>query len=606
MNSDELTKYIKHYIESDKTNSAIMLTAPWGTGKSYYIQNVLLPSINTGNENNCIIVSLYGLSEISEISKSIYLSAHPVFKKKLPIIKNKELGTAATVATSTIIKGIIGKIGFDFSISDDKLQQLYESLDLSGKLIILEDIERTQIDLLELLGYVNQLVEQDGVKVLLVANEDAILQYEESNMKPSDETIIDSMRKNAKNSYKFFTKETLSYLSVKEKTISDTIIFNGNYRSAITNILLNLDDARISGFCNEENTGEIYNLLCGNNGCNLRTFIFACQKVINIIDLCDYNFSESDIKNIFYSIILFSKSVKSGEFPKWEGSSYLSTSLGNDTYPLYRFCYNYIRWHKFEKEGIIPAIEEHKKLKLYQKRCQDEDLNVLYSFLEQKEENVISSLEKIMQKLKCSNIIPFYEYGKLTSYLVLCNDILDYDYTDVKQIMIDNILQNGMEIDSELLFLSSITFENDIQLQKYEEFKEELLNAIKESLKAEVDTIFDYNPEELPKYFDYIALNKAKIQAEGKYISTLDMDRTIDMLFKCTAHQIFDFRDILFSVYRYSHTGEFIDDDVECMKRMKQKIEAKLLQDSTMKDRIAKYQIRLLLSNLETFISQLS
>lgn len=31
MNQKELNEYIKHYLEKDKTQSAIMLSAPWGT-----------------------------------------------------------------------------------------------------------------------------------------------------------------------------------------------------------------------------------------------------------------------------------------------------------------------------------------------------------------------------------------------------------------------------------------------------------------------------------------------------------------------------------------------------------------------------------------------
>ena len=46
MNQNELNEYIKHYLEKDKTQSAIMLSAPWGTGKSYYINNVLVPYLN--------------------------------------------------------------------------------------------------------------------------------------------------------------------------------------------------------------------------------------------------------------------------------------------------------------------------------------------------------------------------------------------------------------------------------------------------------------------------------------------------------------------------------------------------------------------------------
>ena len=49
---------------------------------------------------------------------------------------------------------------------------------MSDKLIIFEDIERSGIDIIELMGYVNNLCEQDGVKVLLVASEKEILKYE--------------------------------------------------------------------------------------------------------------------------------------------------------------------------------------------------------------------------------------------------------------------------------------------------------------------------------------------------------------------------------------------------------------------------------------------
>ena len=39
MHTEELNKHIKNYLENDKTNSAIMLTGAWGSGKSYYVKN---------------------------------------------------------------------------------------------------------------------------------------------------------------------------------------------------------------------------------------------------------------------------------------------------------------------------------------------------------------------------------------------------------------------------------------------------------------------------------------------------------------------------------------------------------------------------------------
>lgn len=72
MNKDELTAYIKNYLENDKTRSAIMLTGAWGSGKSYYIQNVLTNELNKCN-HDVAIISLYGLKTIAELNKSIYL-----------------------------------------------------------------------------------------------------------------------------------------------------------------------------------------------------------------------------------------------------------------------------------------------------------------------------------------------------------------------------------------------------------------------------------------------------------------------------------------------------------------------------------------------------
>lgn len=101
MNTEELTAYIKNYLENDKTRSAIMLTGAWGRGKSYYIQNVLANELNKCNYD-IAIVSLYGLKTIAELNKSIYLElrAKKTLKKLASKKKNKE--------TKRIINYLIG------------------------------------------------------------------------------------------------------------------------------------------------------------------------------------------------------------------------------------------------------------------------------------------------------------------------------------------------------------------------------------------------------------------------------------------------------------------------------------------------------------------
>lgn len=69
MTNDELNQYIKHYIEKDKTGRAVMLTGCWGMGKSFYIKNTLIPFLaeSKNGGHRCIVVSLYGVSALSEV-----------------------------------------------------------------------------------------------------------------------------------------------------------------------------------------------------------------------------------------------------------------------------------------------------------------------------------------------------------------------------------------------------------------------------------------------------------------------------------------------------------------------------------------------------------
>ena len=300
MTNYELNKYIQHYLENDKTHSAIMLTGEWGSGKSYYIQHELIPFLNSDGPNRCVTVSLYGLSEISEVSKNIYLEmriknkpikmADSFFGK---LFKNhaKEIVTYGKLAGATLLKGLFNRGGLELNAPDSALEELYHSIDLTGKLLIIEDAERSKISIPDLLGYINSLVETDSVKVLIVANEDAILTYEESEPDEDGKT------------HNIPTKETVEYLKTKEKTISDTIIFEGDQENAIRNIIRSFENLKLSRYDNEEAAHEISILLSVFRCRNLRTFAYACQKTADIYDLLNQECDTEQLDCIFFSIM---------------------------------------------------------------------------------------------------------------------------------------------------------------------------------------------------------------------------------------------------------------------------------------------------------------
>ena len=172
MTYDDMNSFILNYLKNDITGRAIMLSGEWGSGKSYYVKTKLKSFLeNKDNDRHkCVIVSLYGFSDTSEISKAIYMELRTIKKSSSSEAANTAKAVGKIIG-KTVFNGLVSKIGFDIGgISDGDLKKVYESIDLTDKLIVLEDIARTQIDIIELLCYINNMCENNGVKVLLVTN----------------------------------------------------------------------------------------------------------------------------------------------------------------------------------------------------------------------------------------------------------------------------------------------------------------------------------------------------------------------------------------------------------------------------------------------------
>ena len=263
MTYNELNAFILNYLKNDITGRAIMLTGEWGSGKSYYIKNTLKPFLAT-YKHKCAVVSLYGLTDVSEISKAIYVELRTIKKAT-----ESEVGNTAKVVGKivgkTLINGLVSKIGFDIgNISEDDFQKVYDSIDLSEKLIILEDVERTHIDMVVLLGYINNMCENDGVKVLLVTNENELIH-----------TYTEITEEG--NHIERYTEKTAAYKRAKEKTVGDTIKFECDYPTTIQQIIKSFGDA-LEKFHNQEYAEDVFSIFVFVGSCNLRAFIYACQK----------------------------------------------------------------------------------------------------------------------------------------------------------------------------------------------------------------------------------------------------------------------------------------------------------------------------------------
>lgn len=599
MTNGDLNQFILHYLTKDKTHSAIMLTGSWGTGKSYYIQNVLVPFLKEGHGKECVTVSLYGLKSISEVSKNIYLEL-----RAKALSAKGEAATAGKLIAKTIAKGVVGRLGIDLSVDSSTMQELYESVDSSNKLVILEDVERSQIGILELLGYVNSLVEQDGVKVLLVANEDEILKNhscEETELSAFEQGWLDDEQK--PRSAKRMSEDAQKYLSVKEKTVSDTVQFTGEYTSAILQIIDSFDNSMLKKFANDASARTILTLMDTYKHHNLRSLIFACQKSVDIMESLDAPYGEDFVESIFFGIICFTFRFKAGENLKWDENEHYSIELGSESFPLFKFCFDYITRQYIDVTTIAATAAAFDKKKLYDRRktIGDSDLQTLCTYHAHYESEVLQAVESIDRRLDNQNDISFYDYGAIAVYSIIIKHFLGIDIQSIKSKLVKNLRGKGNELQIEDLFRVAISKENPVIVEEYKNLHKEMAEA----LRCELDVMpgFGYLPEEVNQLYDYAIENKDRCLLRGWYAKNFDMGQMAEMFLKASPQQKDTIRAAFLAVYRPDNIKQFLSADAPTIEELRGMIAADA--ETQTDDKVQALQYRFFLENLDEILNKL-
>lgn len=596
MKNVDYNLYIENYLNNDKTKSAIMLTAPWGMGKSYYIQNSLIPHLQKDGKKNCVVVSLYGLNDVKEISKAIYLELRTkVFSEK------REGFEVGKLAGKTVLKGVLSKVGVDLSLSEDDLQKLYNSIDLSDKLLIFEDLERSGISIKQVLGYVNNLVEQDGVKVLLVANENEIKKLERIEVKDKDKNVT----------YKWeYDADTEEYLKIKEKTVSDTILYLCDYEVAIANILKMFLDLNINTCLEEKDKNgkaviinEILGVMSSVKDYNLRSLIFACQKTVDIFSNYNGELNLEFFKYVFLGNVAFSLKLKGKDDLKWDDKTNPS-QLGLGKYPLYKFCYDFIKKQELNLQDIKEYQQDFLEKREYEKKQRETNtaLSILYDFPIQKEFLLNYAVISLRDELKAGKSIPLTQYGKLANYLIVVKDVISNpEYVDeCKSIMLNN-LRNSTKKDDKvpdrLRIHDSFAFWEDSQREEYDLFVREMTAIFHESAFSHLET--EDELEYLKIIANMMADDESSVRQGNGFLEKLDMDKLISGLEKANSEQVSDFRRGILSVYRVVNIQSILPNDKDALIQLKENVKM-LIDEGRGVDKIVRLQYKWLIDNIES------
>lgn len=199
--NQSIVDFLDSYIENPEPHYAVMLKGNWGCGKSHFINKWIedyRQKKKKKKESDQIVlepikVSLYGLKSTTEITEAIDRVLHPVLYSKGMNIAKKALKVAGKIVMKTSVD--LNNDGSDdatFTSSLDSLA-LFGSRDKSVKgvkFIVFDDFERCQIEMKQLLGYINYFVEHCGCHVVIVGDDTKIEEEDKRTLDDFKEKTI--------------------------------------------------------------------------------------------------------------------------------------------------------------------------------------------------------------------------------------------------------------------------------------------------------------------------------------------------------------------------------------------------------------------------------
>lgn len=169
---ENLVDGILNYLEIE-SSGALMVTGPWGCGKSYFFEHFLFEKLKA-NKFKPLRVSLFGLSTLSDLPKNVvceyaqYLTYNKKWEKIVGgmarLIKGMRMIKVPVVSDYIDLKGIFGEGKALYKLLSDDV------------VVCLDDLERAieKYDINDLLGVINELVENQHLKVIVIANKEYI------------------------------------------------------------------------------------------------------------------------------------------------------------------------------------------------------------------------------------------------------------------------------------------------------------------------------------------------------------------------------------------------------------------------------------------------
>ena len=330
---EDLVESILDYIRADYTDYAIMINGEWGSGKTYFWNNKIRNKIDTlqlnGKHYTTIYMSLYGISNLEDISKKIFIETTQLMDKNMKKYMN---ATGQQSIPEYAKTGLDMANLFGVTQSGDKVDYS-KFFSTDDKVLCFDDLERANVDVIDILGYINNFVEHDHIKTIIICNEKELstklkssnlemktfiatyILDKEGDLSKTDKPMVEKIQ----DKIEYVFDKANDYERIKEKLIGETFEYQPEFNYIINGILMRYENNTDLIRFLRENTNYIVSTFNKSGTRNLRILKHALndfKKVYEMVNKYYPNTNYRILQTMLIFTIAISFEIKAGKITK--------------------------------------------------------------------------------------------------------------------------------------------------------------------------------------------------------------------------------------------------------------------------------------------------
>ena len=552
---EDLVESILDYIRSDYTDYAIMINGEWGSGKTYFWNNKIKPKIESmqlnGKRYTAIYMSLYGISNLEEISKKIFIETTQLMDKNL----KKFMDASGVKNIPEYAKTGLDMANF-FGVTQNGDRIDYgQFFSTDDKVLCFDDLERANVDVIDILGYINNFVEHDHIKTIIICNEKELsTKLKNSNLEmktfiatylldkenklniKTDKPMVERIR----DTIEYVFDKANDYERIKEKLIGETFEYSPEFNYIINGLLMRYENCPDLIRFLRENTNLIISTFNKSGTRNLRILKHSLTNFKKIFDMVNKSYPNTNhrvLQTMLIFTIAISFEIKAGKITKdkfvninnnEEYKAILVSSrvfMDNRQFYIKEFDNNY--YYNFKAEyRFFKFIEIYVRTRIFDMKVFKEDMEAIintvdtdklpgYKRLLTEEYWKISDdqfsgvVTEVLDDVK-NGRLELINVVKLFAYFAhfVRKGLIDYDMRTIKSVFL-----NGMNVSSLTSSycpnveeeLASLAIEED-RSEDMEEILQHFnnINAQLEDkmYKEKAEEIFKYIPMKMEQFYD--------------------------------------------------------------------------------------------------------